>query len=119
MSLLDDLKGLGVNVSEGLDRVMGDASLYEMMLGMFLSSVQENPIGPEDFNAGDLDALTKRVHTLKGITGNLAITPLFNGYTETLGFLRGGDAQAAKKRFEEIAPIQEKVIDCIKRNSAG
>ena len=115
MSLLEELKDLGTNVSEGLERVMGDSSLYEMMLGMFISSVQENPVSLEDFDGGDQEDLIRRVHTLKGITGNLAITPLFNGYTEVLGLLRGGDAQTAKKQFEQVLTVQEKVIDCINR----
>lgn len=119
MGLLEDLKSLGANVSEGLDRVMGAAALYEMMLGMFLTAVQDNPISPEDFDGGDLDGLIKRVHTLKGITGNLAITPLFLAYTEVLGYLRGDNPQTAKKQFEQMLPTQEKVIDCIKQYSAG
>lgn len=117
MALLEELKALGADVDEGLDRVMGDASLYEMMLGMFVTSVNDNPIAPEDFDAGDLDTVIKRVHTLKGITGNLAITPLFTGYTEILGLLRGGDAPAAKGRFQAILPAQGQFLDCIQRGA--
>lgn len=119
MTLLDELKALGANVSEGLDRVMGDTSLYEMMLGMFVSSVAENPISPDDFDTGSVDDLIKRVHTLKGITGNLAITPLFNSYTEVLGLLRAGDVVQAKKLFTALLPVQKDVLDCINRHGAG
>jgi len=116
MTLIDELKGLGANVDEALDRVMGDEDLYVMMLGMFLSSVAENPISPEDFNAGDLEDLTKRVHTLKGVTGNLGLTPLFNSYTESLGLLRSGDGKAAKAVYDKLLPVQTAVIDCIQRH---
>ena len=115
MSLLEELKDLGTDVSQGMERVMGDSSLYEMMLGMFVSSVQENHVTLEDFDGGDLEDVIRRVHTLKGVTGNLAITPLFNGYTEILGLLRSGDAQTAKKQFEQVLTIQGKVLDCINR----
>lgn len=115
MALLEDLKALGANVTEGLDRVMGDSSLYEMMLGMFVTAVNDNPVSAADFDGGDVDGLIKRVHTLKGITGNLAITPLFLSYTEVLGFLRSGDVAQAKSQFEKLLPVQEKVLDCIKR----
>ncbi len=116
MSLIEELKSLGADVNEALDRVMGDEDLYVMMLGMFLSSVAENPISPEDFDAGDLDSLIKRVHTLKGVTGNLGLTPLFNGYTESLGLLRAGDGKAAKEIYNKLAPVQTAVIDCIQRH---
>lgn len=116
MSLMEELKGLGVNVDEALERVMGDQELYVMMLGMFLSSVEENPISREDFGGGDLDGLIKRVHTLKGITGNLGLTPLFNGYTESLGLLRSGDAESARGVYERLLPVQTSVIGCIRRH---
>ena len=36
MNLLEELKNLGVNVDEGIERLMGNASLYERMLFKFL-----------------------------------------------------------------------------------
>ena len=116
MSLLEELKDLGVNVNEGLDRVMGDDSLYVMMLGMFVDAVATNRISLEEFSGSDLDGLTRKVHTLKGTTGNLSLTPLFNGYMKTLELLRGGKPAEAKAEFERMLPVQEKIVDCIKRN---
>ena len=114
MSLLEELKGLGVNVDEGLDRVMGDNSLYEMMLGMFVDAVGTTPISPEEFSGSDLDELIRKVHTLKGTTGNLSLTPLFDAYMKTLELLRGGKSAEAKAVFEQMLPVQEKIISCIK-----
>lgn len=116
MSLLEELKGLGVNVDEGLDRVMGDNSLYEMMLGMFVDAIETTPISPEEFSGSDLNELIRKVHTLKGTTGNLSLTPLFDGYMEALGLLRSGQPAQARAEFERILPIQERIVDCIKRN---
>lgn len=114
MSLFEELKDLGVNVDEGLERVMEDEELYEMTLGMFVDSVKSNPVRLEDFDAGDLDVLVKQIHMLKGLTGNLAITPLFTRYTQVLEFLRDGQLEAAKEGFERILPTQTAIIDCIK-----
>ena len=119
MSLLEELKALDVDVHEGLDRVMGDNSLYEMMLGMFISSVNDNPIGLEDFGGDNLDALIQKIHMFKGITGNLAMTPLFTKYTDVLGLLRAGRAGEAKAGFEEILPVQAKIMDCIQRHTSA
>ena len=116
MSLIDELRGLGANVDEALDRVMGDQDLYVMMLGMFLSAVAENNIQESEFDGGDLEGLTRRVHTLKGTTGNLGLTPLFDGYTESLGLLRAGNGAAAKTVYQKILPVQKSIIDCIQRN---
>ena len=116
MAMLEELRDLGVEVDEGLERVMGDDSLYEMMLGMFLDSIRDNPVAIGDFDGNDLDTLIKRIHVLKGITGNLAITPLFDGYTESLTLLRGNQPKEAKAVFARIEPVQADIVACINRN---
>lgn len=112
----EELEKLGVDVDEGLDRVMGDESLYEMMLGMFLDALNESPIELGEFDGADLEPLIRKVHALKGTTGNLSLTPLFNGYVEVLGFLRGNQPEEAKAAMEKIIPVQEKIVECIKQN---
>lgn len=119
MGLLDDLKELGVDVDEGIGRVMGDRSLYEMMLGMFISTVESSPISAEDFDGADLKGLIDRVHKLKGITGNLSMTPLFAKYMEVLSLLRAGQSAQARAGFEQIVPIQTEIADCIKRHTGA
>ena len=116
MNLIEELKNLGVDVNDGLERVMGDSSLYEMMLGMFVDAVRDNPVSAADYDAADLDELIKRVHMLKGVTGNLALTPLFNGYNQSLILLRAGKAADAKAEFERMQPIQAEILDCINRH---
>ena len=44
MEFMEELKRLGVNVQEGVDRVVGDEALYQMMLGMFVDIVSSNPV---------------------------------------------------------------------------
>ena len=110
MSLFEELKELGVDVDEGLERVMEDESLYEMTLSMFIDSVR-----PEDFDADNIEEIIRRVHLLKGLSGNLAMTPLFTRYTQVLEFLRDGQREVAKAGFERIPAVQTAIIDCIKR----
>ena len=100
MSLFEKLNELGVDVNEGLERVMDDEPLYETMLGMFVERVDSNPIMPEDFEEKDLDQLIRQVHALKGLTGNLAMAPLFDGYLKMLDLLRTGCAEEAQQIYE-------------------
>lgn len=116
MSMLEELKELGVNVDEGLDRVMGDGSLYESMLWMFINSVRQAAIKPEDFNAEDPEEIIKKTHMLKGVTGNLALTPLFDGYTKALSLLRKGQPEQAREEYERFEPIQTRILNCIKES---
>ena len=113
---MEELEGLGVDIDEGLDRVMGDEALYKMMLGIFVDTIKAEPIDIEDFNSGDIEALKHQVHTLKGTTGNLSFSSLFEGYMSTLQNLRDDNITQAKADFEKLLPIQNKIIDCIERH---
>lgn len=115
MNFMEELKQLGVDVQEGVERVVGDESLYQMMLGMFVDVVNSNPIQIEDFEGEVLEELAGRVHTLKGAAGNLSILPLFTRYTEILGLLREGRGTEAKAAFLEAEPIQRDIVDCIRQ----
>lgn len=115
MGFMEELETLGVNVKEGIDRVMGDQDLYESMLEMFVEAVKEPEVRKEDFNADNLDELIRQVHMLKGIAGNLSLTPLFEAYTKTLGLLRDNRPGEAKAVFEGLLPVQQQIIECIER----
>lgn len=119
MSLLEELTALGADTEEALDRIMGDTELYEMMLGMFVDNVREADISLDEFGGGNLDGLIRKIHALKGTTGNLALTPLFEGYNRSLELLRAGQPAQAKAEFERMLPVQTKILDCINRHKNG
>ena len=114
MTLLEKLETLGANTKEGLDRVMDDADLYTMMLGMFVDSVEADPVRTEEFDAADREELIRKVHTLKGTTGNLSLQPLFEGYMEILSLLREEKPAQAKSQWIKLEPVQKAFVDCIK-----
>lgn len=118
MSLFEELKDLGVDVEEGLERVMDDEPLYEVMLGMFIDTVNSNPIEMADFEEDSIDTLIERVHILKGLTGNLAMTQLFEGYMQMLDLLRTGRPREAGKEYEQLLPVQTSIMDCIKKHTS-
>ena len=115
MNYFEELRNLGVDVDAGLERVMDDGPFYEMMLSMFIDTVNDNPIESADFDADDLETLIGRVHTLKGLSGNLEMTPLFTGYVQALELLRMDQPKEALKEYERLLPVQEAIIGCIKR----
>ncbi len=116
MALLDELNALGADTKEGLERVMDDEDLYKMMLGMFVDSVESDPVRTEEFDAADRDALIRKVHTLKGTTGNLSLQPLFEGYMEILSLLREEKPAEAKAMWEKLEPVQREFVACIQRS---
>lgn len=115
MSLIDELKDLGINAEEALERFMGNASLYERMLGKLTAAVKENEVMP-CFDAGNNEEALAKAHTLKGVTGNLSVTPLYSAYSDIVSLLRAGKPDEAKAQLELILPVQDKIISCIENH---
>lgn len=116
MGLLEELKELGVNVDEGLNRLGGNQALYERLLGSFLKTMETHGTTP-DFDTADLTDVIEKTHAIKGTSGNLSITPMYEAYTEIVALLRAGRPEEAKEVLVKIQPVQEKIIQCIEKYS--
>ncbi len=112
MNLLEELQALGVDTDDALSRFMGNAALYERMLNKLPKAVADTEVLPF-FEKGDYEKALVQAHTLKGVTGNLSVTPLYAGYSEVVRLLRAGEPEAARAELERILPVQEKILACI------
>jgi len=116
MNLIQELKGLGVNTDEGLQRMGGNASLYERMLVKLKDMMKESPVRM-DFDSNDYSEVLESAHSIKGASGNLAVTPIYEFYTEFVKLLREQQPEEAKKILEKALPVQDEIIACIERYS--
>lgn len=114
MALMEELQKLGVNTDEALSRFMNNAGLYQRMLGKFITNAEKVQVLPF-LEAGDLETAQTNAHTLKGVTGNLSLTPLYEGYSDMMVAFRAGEPEKAKQKLLEILPVQEKILDCIRK----
>ena len=116
MGLLEELKELGANVDEGLERLGGNQALYERLLGSFLKTMEAHSVTP-DFDTADLTEAIEKTHAIKGTSGNLSITPVYEAYTEIVALLRADKPEQAKEELVKILPVQEKIMECIEKYS--
>lgn len=116
MDLITELGELGVNTDEALTRFMNNTSLYVRMLGKFPAAAKGAKV-TEAFQEKDYEKALAAAHTLKGVTGNLSLTPLFKAYTDIVALLREGQPEKAEALFSETIPIEEKIISCIEKHS--
>lgn len=112
MGLHEELKALGVNVEEGIERLMGNASLYERMLGSFAKLVKGSELQP-DFDSENYAEIIEAAHAIKGASGNLSVTPVYEAYTEIVSLLRSQKPEEAKAVLEKVLPVQNEIINCI------
>lgn len=89
---LDDLRAYGANVDEGLGRCMGMEAVYLRLVGTIASEQNFGRL-QEAIAAGDLDSAFEAAHALKGVLGNLSLTPLFDPMSELCEALRASNRQ--------------------------
>ena len=87
MVTVDSLKQWGANVEEGLQRCMNNEGLYLKLIGMFFDKNSYNEL-KEAILVNDLDKAFQASHALKGVLGNLSLTPLFDIIFEVTELLR-------------------------------
>lgn len=89
-----------LNLERGLASTGGDLALYIELLDMFcLTHGDDGNILRMHLAAGDLPALKKRAHSLKGSSGLLGADELHGGCTELEAAIRSGNDPAT------IAPL--------------
>ena len=65
MELLNELRALGVDVDDGVKRIMGNEKLYRKLLGSYVKMVESQSVDLE-FDSSDCTAITERVHGYSG-----------------------------------------------------
>lgn len=87
MLTIDALKQLGCNTDEGLSRCMGNEAFYFKLIGRVVDD--KNFQALEDAVAAkNFDAAFEAAHSLKGVLGNLALTPIYEPVYELTELLR-------------------------------
>ena len=106
MMTIDTLKAFGANTEEGLGRCMNNEAFYFRLVGM---SVQDANFArlQEAVASHDLDAAFEASHALKGVLGNLALTPLFRPASEMCELLRNRTEMDYEPLLDEL--MQAKV----------
>jgi len=114
MTLLEELEQNGVNIKDGLKRLMNNQAIYEKLLKKLPESINQQEVLPF-IDSNDIDTAIVNAHTIKGVTGNLGVTPLYTAYTEILALLRGGKIEEARKLYVETSVVQKEILDIINK----
>ena len=107
MITIEELRSAGADVETGLSRCLGKEDLYIKLIGMGLGDAKFEELG-EAVNAGDLDKAFELCHALKGVIGNLAITPLYEVLSDMTEKLRGREKADYPSMYSNVIEIRSK-----------
>ena len=110
---VNELKAYGANTDEGLGRCLNNESFYLRLVKMIPGDPNFQKLFTA-MDAGDLDTAFAAAHSLKGSTGNLALTPIHAPVVELTELLRSKTladyaalTQAIRTARDELARICE------------
>ena len=84
---IDDLVAFGANTSEGLKRCLNNEDFYLRMVKKVPADSNFQKLF-DAIKTGDLDTAFDASHALKGVVGNLALSPLLTPVSELTELLR-------------------------------
>ena len=88
MLTVDALRGWGANVKEGMARCLNKEDFYLRLVGMSLADSSFEKLDAA-IASGDVEKAFDAAHNLKGATGNLSLTPVYNPICDITEALRG------------------------------
>jgi CheY-like chemotaxis protein len=95
----------GIDIEDALERLGGNRALLLTLLKAFYRDYKDAIAQIEEFvNAGDREAVRRKVHTIKGVAGNLSAKELWRAaeiLEEHMGKGRPGNPDDALARFRD------------------
>lgn len=105
----EKLTAAGIDVNNALERFMGNEMLLDRFLKKFAADENYQKLC-DAVEAGKKEEALTASHTLKGVTGNLSMTNLFDLLTRQVQAFRDDDWQAAADLMPLITQAYEKVM---------
>lgn len=117
------LEECGADVETTLKRFMNNDAIYQKFLGKFPNDPNYANLGT-NLEAGAFEEAYKCAHALKGVVGNLGLTPIYEKVSTLVEELRNKAAEEvdearANELWQEIKTVYEQFISVINENIPG
>ena len=108
MITLEILRNNGTDIETGLSRCLGKEDLYLKLVNMGLNDAKFEELGSV-LASNDLQKAFELCHALKGVIGNLAITPLYEALSALTEKLRNKEEADYPAIYSDILAIRSKI----------
>ena len=105
MITIETLKNNGADIETGLSRCVGKEDLYLKLVNMGLGDAKFEELGVA-LEANDLEKAFELCHALKGVIGNLALTPLYDTLSSMTEKLRARESADYQLMYSEILKLR-------------
>lgn len=105
----------GADIDGAVRRFAGNEALYKKFLYKFLQDKTYESLS-EAVKNGDTEEAMRASHTLKGITGNLGLNPLFSLCSDYVNAIRSGELSKLPDLYEKNQISYQAVTQILKEN---
>ncbi|MBR1863802.1 MAG: Hpt domain-containing protein [Ruminococcus sp.] len=102
MLTIDALRAYGADVEDGLKRCLDNEAFYLRLVNTVIPDTKVGELSAA-IAAGDLDKAFELAHALKGMYGNLSLTPLSGPVSEITELLRS-------RTVTDYGPLMETIL---------
>ena len=101
MLTIEKLQEFGANTEEGMSRCLNNQDFYLRLVNMVFAEQGFEKL-KESLANKDVTASFEAAHALKGVLGNLSLTPVFQPMSEITEILRAGSLEGTEPLAEQI-----------------
>ncbi len=112
MVTIDKLNSFGADTTEGIARCCGSEALYIRLIKMIPNEKNFDNL-EKALNENDLDKAFEAAHALKGVTGNLSLTPMFEKCCEMTELLRSRTQMDYEPMLAELLGMRDRITDML------
>lgn len=106
------LKDAGVDVDGALERFMNNTAMYEKFLKKFLSDPNYEAL-KSAVAGNECDKAFTAAHTLKGVSSNLSLTPLYEAVARQTELFRSEQFEEGAALMSQVDKAYHDMIDLI------
>lgn len=110
---IEELRSWGCDIDGAFERFLNDEDLYDECLIMFVEDENIDAL-KEHITDEDQQASFVIVHTLKGVTGNLGLTPLYESLVILCESLRHNEYDPKSGYYEIVQSNLDKFLEIMK-----
>lgn len=109
MLTIDNLRAWGADTKEGLGRCMNNEAFYLRLVDKVVQEPSFDKL-KEAVEAHDLAGAFEAAHALKGVTANLALTPIQKPVSEMSDLLKAGTDTDYSGMLSEVLAARESLL---------
>lgn len=111
--VFDQLREWNCDVTGALERFLNDEEMYLDFLHQIAEEASIVKLG-KAIDEGDVQSAFDCAHTLKGVHGNMGLTPLYHLDIEIVEPLREGTFESVKENYDKLVAENEKLKEILR-----